>query len=252
MIVCKTEVEINEMRESCKIASDTLSMIRKKIKPGVTTLELNQLCHDYINSRGGYPSPLNYQGFPKSICTSVNNVVCHGIPSEDVKLAEGDIINVDITVLKNGYHGDCSFTFGVGEISPEAQKLVDVTYQCLTKSIAILKPGTQLGDIGEVIQKYAESHGYSVVREFCGHGIGRKFHEEPMVPHVGKKGQGARLPVGAVFTIEPMINVGHWKTKTLKDQWTAITIDGELSAQFEHTIAITNEGHEVLTAYDWL
>ncbi len=252
MIKCKTPEDINDMRESCDIASQTLSLVKDHIKPGVSTEDLDRLCREFIESKGGYPSPLNYRGYPKSICTSINNVVCHGIPSPKVILKDGDIINVDITVYKNKYHGDLSYTFPVGKLSTKAERLVKVTYECLMKGIGVVRPGVHVGDIGHVIQTYAESNGYSVVREFCGHGIGKSFHEEPMVMHYGKKGAGTILPVGAVFTIEPMINEGAWKTKILEDRWTALTIDGKLSAQFEHTIAITLDGHEVLTSYQWL
>lgn len=252
MIKPKSASEIDQMRVSCNLASDTLAMIRDHIKPGISTDELDKICHKYITERGGYPSPLNYHGYPKSICTSLNHVVCHGIPNKKEILKNGDIINVDITVFKDNYHGDLSFTFPVGELSESADRLVKTTYECLHKGIDVLKPGVRLGDIGHAIQTHAETNGYSIVRDFCGHGIGTKFHEEPMVLHYGKPGVGTILPVGAVFTIEPMINEGNWKTKTLADGWTAITEDKKLSAQFEHTLTITPNGCEILTNYNWL
>lgn len=248
MIFLKTDQEIERMRPACRLAAQVLKMIELEIKPGATTLHLNDLCDAYIREHGGIPAPLNYRGFPKSICTSINNVVCHGIPSPKVRLAEGDIINVDITVIIDGYHGDTSETFIVGATSSKAAKLVQVTRECLDLGIKSVRAGGRVGDIGAAIQEHAQRHGYSVVREFVGHGIGREFHEDPQISHVGVRGQGTRLEPGMVFTIEPMINEGHWKTKVLADRWTAITIDGMLSAQFEHTLAIKSSGEvEVLT-----
>lgn len=223
-------------------------MIEPFIKPGVTTQELNEICHEFTIKHGGISAPLNYKGFPKSICTSINDVVCHGIPSTKVKLKSGDIINVDITTIVDGYYGDTSRTFLVGQVSEEAQKLVQVTKECLDRGIQAVRSGGRIGDIGAAIQAHAEEHKYSVVRDFVGHGIGRNFHEEPQVSHFGTAGTGVRLTPGMVFTIEPMINIGHWKTKVKADGWTAVTIDGSLSAQFEHTIAIRSDGTvEILT-----
>ena len=217
-------------------------------KPGVTTNELNQICHDYIvNEQKAIPAPLNYHGFPKSICTSVNHVVCHGIPN-DKKLKNGDIINIDITVIKDGYHGDTSKMFYVGKVPPHAQRLCEITLECLYKGMELVKPGARLGDIGHVIQQYAESNHYSVVREYCGHGIGKDFHEDPQVVHYGKPGTGVELKEGMCFTIEPMINAGKRHVKLLqRDGWTVETVDKRPSAQWEHTLLVTADGYEVLT-----
>ena len=251
MIILKSDKEIEIMKKSCRLAALTLKYIETYLKPGVTTLEINDLCHDFIVRNGAIPAPLNYRGFPKSICTSINDVVCHGIPSSKTKLKEGDIVNIDVTTILDGYHGDLSKTFCIGEVSREAQRLVQVAKECLFIGIKTIRPGNRIGDIGQAIQKYAESHGYSVVREFVGHGIGKEFHEDPQVPHFGHAGEGPRLEKGMTFTIEPMVNQGHWKTKVKKDGWTAITLDGSLSAQFEHTIAIRNDGVvEILTVED--
>lgn len=248
MVVLKSDKEIEEMRKSCQLAARVLVMIEDFIKPGISTLELNDICHRFITEKGAIPAPLNYRGFPKSICTSINDVVCHGIPSANAKLKEGDIINVDITTILDGYHGDTSKTFFVGEVSPRAKQLVEVTRQCLELGIAAVRPGARVGDIGAAIQEHAKKHGYDVVREFVGHGIGKEFHEDPQIFHYGEKGKGVRLESGMVFTIEPMINEGHWKTKVRSDGWTAVTVDGKLSAQFEHTIAIRSTGAvEILT-----
>lgn len=236
------------MKPSCQLAAKVLDMIEPYVKPGVTTQELNDICHSYTIAAGALSAPLNYKGFPKSICTSINDVVCHGIPSAKVKLKEGDIINIDITTILDGYYGDTSRTFFVGNVSESARKLVTVTKECLDRGILAVRAGGRAGDIGAAIQEYAESHQYSVVREFVGHGIGRNFHEEPQITHYGTAGTGIRLQPGMVFTIEPMINMGHWKTKVKGDGWTAVTIDGSLSAQFEHTIAIRSDGTvEILT-----
>lgn len=244
----KTDQEIDQMRPAGRLAAELLDMITEHVKPGITTLELNNICHEYTLSHGAISAPLNYKGFPKAICTSINDVVCHGIPNAKTKLREGDIINIDVTPIVNGYHGDSSRTFAVGKISPAAEKLIQVTRECLELGIAAVKPGARVGDIGAAIQTHAEKHKLSVVREFVGHGIGRNFHEDPQIPHYGKAGKGERLVPGMVFTIEPMINIGHWKTKVKKDGWTAVTIDGSLSAQFEHTLAIRSDGSvEVLT-----
>lgn len=236
------------MKQAGQLAADILDMIEEHVRPGVTTLELNDICHEYTLKHNATSAPLNYKGFPKAICTSINDVVCHGIPSAKTKLRDGDIINIDVTPILNGFHGDTSRTFLVGNVSDKARKLVQVTKECLDLGIAAVGVGTRLGDIGEAIQTHAEKHGFSVVREFVGHGIGRQFHEDPQISHYGKAGKGQRLEAGMVFTIEPMINEGHWKTKVKKDGWTAVTIDGSLSAQFEHTLAIRSDGQvEVLT-----
>lgn len=245
----KTAEEIAKMRVAGKLAADVLMMIGTYVKAGVSTEELNQICHDYIvNVQHAIPAPLNYRGFPKSICTSVNHVVCHGIPSDKKVLKNGDIINIDITVIKDGYHGDTSKMFIVGEGSILAERLVRVTQECLYKAIALVKPQCRLGDIGAVIQKHAEAQRFSVVRDYCGHGIGHIFHEEPQIVHYGKAGTGMELIAGMTFTIEPMINAGTHHTKLLPDNWTAVTKDHKLSAQWEHTLLVTATGVEVLTA----
>lgn len=245
----KTDEEIAKMRIAGKLAADVLMMIGDFVKAGVTTEELDKRCHDYIvNVQHAIPAPLNYRGFPKSICTSVNHVVCHGIPTDKKTLKNGDIINIDVTVIKDGYHGDTSKMFTVGEGSILSDRLIRVTQECLYKSLAIVKPGTRLGDIGAVIQKHAEANRFSVVRDYCGHGIGQVFHEEPQIVHYGKAGEGMALEAGMTFTIEPMINAGTYHTKLLPDKWTAVTKDHKLSAQWEHTILVTATGIEVLTA----
>lgn len=246
----KTPEEIAKMRVAGRLAAEVLEMIAPHVKPGVTTGELDRLCHDYIvNVQKAIPAPLNYHGFPKSICTSINQVVCHGIPSDTKVLKEGDIVNVDITVIKDGYHGDTSMMFHVGTPLKHAEKLVDVTQECLYKAIEIVRPGITLGDIGHVIQEHAEAQHYSVVREYCGHGIGKKFHEEPQVLHYGRPDTGMTIVEGMTFTIEPMINLGKRHTKlNKKDGWTVTTKDGRLSAQWEHTLAVTADGCDVLTA----
>lgn len=253
VIVIKTPAEIEKVRASCRLAVEVLKMIEPRVKPGCTTLELNDICHDFIVSRGAVPAPLNYKGYPKSICTSVNEVVCHGIPSAKQILREGDIINVDITTILDGYHGDTSRTFFVGDLTkirPTARALVECTEECLERGIAAVRDGCRIGDIGAAIESQASKCGFSVVREFVGHGLGRSFHEDPQIPHFGRKGEGLRLQKGMVFTIEPMINEGVWKTKIKRDGWTAVTEDGKLSAQFEHTVAIMHDGSvDVLTRY---
>jgi methionyl aminopeptidase len=235
------------MRKTCSLAAETLGYIAPFVKPGVTTEELNKLCHDYIISHGAYPSPLNYNGFPKSVCTSRNEVICHGIPSKDEVLKDGDILNIDVTTYLNRFHGDTNKTFVVGNVNERARKLIDVTYLCMREAIKTVRPGGHIGDIGAVIQEIAHGHGYSVVEEYCGHGIGREFHEEPQIVHVGKKGTGAEMKPGMTFTIEPMINLGKRHSRLLKDGWTVVTKDSSLSAQFEHTILVTEAGHEILT-----
>jgi len=244
----KTPEEIEKMRIAGKLAAQVLEMIGDHIQAGVTTEELNKICHDYIvDVQDAIPAPLNYKGFPKSICTSVNHVICHGIPSEKKVLKNGDIINVDITVIKDGYHGDTSKMFYIGKPSIAAERLTNITQECLYKGIKLVKPGARLGDIGHVIQKHAESNYYSVVREYCGHGIGAVFHEEPQVMHYGKPGTGLELKEGMTFTIEPMINQGKRHSKLLPDEWTVVTKDHKLSAQWEHTLLVTADGFEILT-----
>ncbi|WP_108652061.1 type I methionyl aminopeptidase [Dongshaea marina] len=246
-IQIKTAEEIEKMRVAGRLAAEVLEMIEPHVRKGITTEELNQICHDYIvDKQQAIPAPLNYHGFPKSICTSVNHVICHGIPA-DKKLKDGDIINVDITVIKDGYHGDTSKMFMVGKPSILAERLCRVAHECLYLGIEMVKPGIHLGDIGHAIQKHAEKNDYSVVREYCGHGIGRLFHEEPQVLHYGRAGTGPILEPGMCFTIEPMINAGKRHCKMLKDGWTVVTKDRSLSAQWEHTLLVTEQGCEVLT-----
>lgn len=245
--IIKTPDEIEKMRVAGRLAAEVLEMIEPYIKVGVTTEELNTRCHDHIvNVQQAIPAPLNYHGYPKSICTSINNVICHGIPC-DKPLKNGDIINLDITIIKDGYHGDTSKMFIVGKPSIMADRLVRVTQECLYIGLKKVKNGVRLGDIGHAIQQYAEKHNYSVVRDYCGHGIGAGFHEEPQVLHYGKPGTGETLKTGMCLTIEPMINTGSYHTKLLKDGWTVVTKDRGLSAQFEHTILITDTGCEILT-----
>lgn len=235
------------MRTAGRLAAEVLEMIGPHVKSGVSTDELNAICHDYIvNKQKAIPAPLNYRGFPKSICTSINHVVCHGIPGPK-KLKDGDIVNIDITVLKDGFHGDTSKMFLVGDASIRAKRLVDITYECLLLGIRMVRPGVRLGDIGHAIQKHAEQASYTVVREYCGHGIGREFHEDPQVLHYGDSGTGMKLAEGMTFTIEPMINAGSRHVKLLPDQWTVVTKDRALSAQWEHTVLVTADGFEVLT-----
>lgn len=244
----KTPEEIEKMRVAGRLAAEVLEMIEEYVKPGVTTEELDRICHQYITEvQKAIPAPLNYKGFPKSICTSVNHVVCHGIPSEKKVLKNGDILNIDATVIKDGYHGDTSKMYFVGKPSIAAERLVRVTQECLYKGIEMVRPGARLGDIGHVIQKHAEAHHYSVVRDYCGHGIGRVFHEEPQVLHYGEPGTGLELQAGMTFTIEPMLNQGKYHTRLLPDGWTVVTKDHKLSAQWEHTILVTETGFEVLT-----
>lgn len=246
-IPIKTADEIEKMRVVCRLAADVLNMIAPYVRPGVTTDSLNQICHDYIvQQQQAIPAPLNYHGFPKSICTSINHVVCHGIPSDDT-LKDGDIINIDVTVIKDGYHGDTSKMFMVGNPSKQAHHVVKIAQECLFKGTALVKQGCHLGDIGYVIQQHAEKNGCSVVRDYCGHGIGREFHEEPQILHYGKPGTGRVLSAGMTITIEPMINLGKAQTKLLPDKWTVVTKDGSLSAQWEHTILVTKQGFDILT-----
>lgn len=241
--------EIEQMRKAGALAAQLLEYLEPFVQPGVSTQKLNDLAEEWTQKHGAVSAPLGYHGFPKSICTSINHVVCHGIPHEKQVLKEGDIINIDVTPILDGYYGDTSKTYCVGEVSPVAKKLVEVTEKCLYLAIAEVKPGNRIGDIGAAIQEYAEAAGFSVVRDFVGHGIGKIFHTAPQVPHYGTRGKGKKLRPGMVFTIEPMINEGGWETKILEDGWTAITIDGKLSAQFEHTLAVTETGVEILTKY---
>ncbi len=254
-VIIKTPEQIQKMRVAGKLAADVLEMIEPFVKVGISTGELDTICHKFmVEEQGCIPAPLNYHGFPKSICTSINNVICHGIPSDTKFLKSGDVINIDITVIKDGYHGDTSKMFYVGEVAPFAQRLTERTQQSLYKAIDVVKPGATLGDIGAVIQKFAEARdsngvSYSIVQEYCGHGIGEVFHEEPQVMHFGKAGQGLKLEEGMIFTIEPMLNAGKRYCKlNKKDGWTVTTKDGKISTQFEHTIVVTRDGCEVLTA----
>jgi len=246
-IPIKTPEEIAKMRVAGRLAAEVLEMIEPHVQPGITTEELDRICHDYIvDQQQAIPAPKNYRGFPKSICTSVNHQVCHGIPSAK-RLKKGDIVNIDITVIKDGFHGDTSKMFFVGEPSILARRLVKIARESLLKGIEKVRPEATLGDIGHAIQRYVESNNYSVVREYCGHGIGRKFHEEPQVLHYGNRGNGAKLQAGMCFTIEPMVNVGRRHVKLLGDGWTVITKDRSLSAQWEHTLLVTPSGCEILT-----
>src|ERR1041385_8318106 len=246
-VTIKSRDEQQKMREAGRLAAEVLLFVEPHIKPGVTTDQLDQLCHESTGDQlGAIPAPLNYKGFPKSICTSVNHVVCHGIPGPKV-LKRGDILNVDITVIKDGYHGDTSKMFYLGEPTVLARRLVETTHEAMVKGIEKVKPGARLGDIGHAIQTFAESRGYSIVREYCGHGIGRIFHEDPQVLHYGAPDTGIELKPGMTFTIEPMINAGKADVRLLPDGWTVVTKDHSLSAQWEHTVLVTETGHEVLT-----
>ncbi len=248
-IQLKTADDIAKMRVAGRLAADVLDMIGPHIQPGVSTGELDRICHDYIvEQQKAVPAPLDYNGFPKSICTSVNHVICHGIPSDSKILKSGDTLNIDITVIKDGFHGDTSKMFCVGDAPEHARRLIRITQECLYRAIDIVKPGITLGDIGHVIQQHCEAHNYSIVREYCGHGIGRVFHEEPQVLHYGKPHNGPKIAAGMTFTIEPMLNAGTRYTKlSRKDGWTVTTKDRRLSAQWEHTLAVTADGCEVLT-----
>jgi methionyl aminopeptidase len=243
----KTPEEVEKMRIAGRLAADVLHMIGPSVQDGVTTEELDRICHDYIvNYQQAIPAPLNYRGFPKSICTSVNHVVCHGIPSQK-RLKRGDVVNIDVTVIKNGYHGDTSRMFFVGEPPIIARRVCTIAYECMCIGITMVRPGIRLGDIGYAIQQHAETNNCSIVREYCGHGIGRRFHEDPQVLHYGKPGQGEELIPGMTFTIEPMVNAGKRYTKLLPDGWTVITKDHSISAQWEHTVLVTETDFEVLT-----
>jgi methionine aminopeptidase type I len=246
-VTIKSAAEQDAMRLAGRLTADVLDMIGPHVQPGVSTDELDRICHDYIvNVQQAVPAPLGYRGFPKSICTSVNHVVCHGIPGER-RLKQGDVVNVDVTVIKDGFHGDSSRMFPVGRIPPHVQRLVDVTYQAMWTGIRTVRPGTRLGDIGAAIQRFVEGNHYTVVREYCGHGIGRGFHEDPQVLHYGTAGTGLELRPGMTFTIEPMVNAGRREVRLLPDGWTVVTRDHSLSAQWEHTVLVTDEGFEVLT-----
>ena len=238
--------KFEKMKIAGNLASKTLDMLTGEIKAGVSTNKIDKLGYEYIRDNGGYSAPLFYRGFPKSLCTSLNHVICHGIPGERI-LDEGDILNVDVTTIVNGFYGDTSRMYSIGKISVKAQNLIDATYESLMKSIKILKPGLKLGDIGHEIQNYVEARGFSVVRDFCGHGIGDNFHEPPNILHYGKKNTGAELRPGMTFTIEPMINSGKYEVKILDDGWTAVSKDKSLSAQFEHTVGIKDNGYEIFT-----
>lgn len=243
----KTPEEQEKMRVAGRLAADVLDMIGAHVRPGVTTDELNRICHQYIvEIQEAVPAPLNYRGFPKSICTSVNHVVCHGIPG-DRKLRSGDIVNIDITVIKDGFHGDTSRMFVVGDAGVQARRLIDVCQEAMWAGIRQIRPGATLGDIGHAVQNHAESERFTIVREYCGHGIGRIFHEDPQVLHYGSPGTGLELRAGMTFTVEPMINAGKRNVKLLADGWTVVTKDHSLSAQWEHTVLVTETGHEVLT-----
>lgn len=247
-VTIKTGSEIEKMRVAGRLASEVLDMIEEHVVPGVTTDELNTICHNYIvNEQDAIPAPLNYRGFPKSICTSVNHVICHGIPS-DKRLKKGDIINIDITVIKDGYHGDNSRMYHVGKPTVLGNRICEVAKEAMFVGIEKVKPGIHLGDIGHAIQQHAEKNNFSVVREYCGHGIGKVFHEEPQILHYGKPNTGMKIEEGMTFTIEPMINAGKKETRLLADNWTVVTRDHSLSAQWEHTILVTGTGYEILTA----
>ena len=245
----KEEADIEGIRKAGQLVMDTFEQIEDKIRPGIKTDEINTIVHEFTIKNGAQPAPLNYRGFPKSVCVSINEEVCHGIPGKRV-LADGDIVNVDITSILNGYYADANKTFFAGKPGTEARKIFSVARECLKRGIAMVKPGNRVGDIGWAIQTYAEDQGCSVVRDFVGHGVGFDFHESPQIPHFGQRGQGTRLIPGMVFTIEPMINLGNKELKILADNWTAVTKDGSLSAQFEQTILVTQDGYESLTPYD--
>ena len=240
------EEDFDGMRKAGRLAAETLDFITPYVKPGITTGELDSLCHEFILDHNAIPAPLNYKGFPKSICTSINHVVCHGIPGGK-RLEESDIMNIDVTVILDGWYGDTSRMFGVGKVSVKASRLMDVTYECLMQGIEAVKPGATLGDLGHAIQTHAENHRFSVVRDFCGHGLGRVFHSAPSVLHYGTEGMGTKLAKGMFFTIEPMINAGKFAVKILPDGWTAVTRDRSLSAQFEHSLGVTDTGCELFT-----
>lgn len=248
-IQLKNEADINGIRKAGRLVLETLDRVESKIRPGMKTDDINAIVHEFTIKNGAQPAPLNYRGFPKSVCVSVNEEICHGIPGKRI-LRDGDIVNVDVTSILNGYYADANKTFFAGTPAPDAQKIVGVAQMCLKRGISEVKPGNTIGDIGWAIQSYAERQGCSVVRDFVGHGVGFEFHESPQIPHFGRKGQGIRLIAGMVFTIEPMINLGKYELKILPDNWTAVTRDGLLSAQFEQTLLVTDNGFESLTPYD--
>ena len=241
-----SEEDFRQMRLAGSLAAECLDYITDFISPGISTLEIDKLCHNFQVARGAVPAPLNYKGFPKSVCTSVNHVVCHGIPGEKI-LTDGDIINIDVTPKLNGWHGDTSRMFYVGDVKLKARKLVEITYEAMMRGIEMVKPGNTTGDIGYAIQSFAEKKNYSVVRDFCGHGLGKVFHDQPSILHFGRPGEGEVLSQGMFFTVEPMINIGDYKVKILSDGWTAVTSDKSLSAQFEHSIGVTHNGYEIFT-----
>jgi methionyl aminopeptidase len=245
----KNEADVEGIRKAGRLVMETLDLVEKRIAPGLVTEEINTLVHEFTIKNNATPAPLNYRGFPKSVCVSVNNVICHGIPGPYV-LQDGDIVNVDVTTILDGYYADANISFWVGTPSPDARKIVDVARECLKRGIAMVKPGNTIGDIGWAIQTWAEDNGCSVVREFVGHGVGLDFHEAPQIPHFGRRGQGIEMVPGMVFTIEPMINLGDNSLRILRDDWTAVTRDGSLSAQFEQTLLVTEDGCESLTPYD--
>ena len=247
MISIKSAREIELMRATGLLAAKTLRFMEDKLKAGMSTEDVNQLCHQYMVKRGAIPATLNYHGFPKSCCTSRNEVICHGIPNPKEILRDGDILNIDVTTILGGFHGDTNRTFLIGNVRPEIKRMVERTYQCMMAGIAVCRPGARTGDIGAVIEEMAHGYGYSVVQEYCGHGIGREFHEEPQILHYGKRGTGVEMKPGMTFTIEPMINFGKRHCRVLDDDWTVVTKDKSWSAQFEHTILITEAGHEILT-----
>ena len=249
MITIKSAREIEIMKEACKLAAKTLHFLGKNLEIGMSTADINKMCHEYTINRSAIPATLGYHGFPASLCTSRNEVICHGIPSSKEILKDGDIINLDVTTLYKGFHGDTSHTYLIGNVRPEIKKLVDVTYNCLMAGIAVCKPGARIGDIGAVIEEMAHGNGFTVVHEYCGHGIGRVFHEEPQITHFGKRGTGVEMRPGMTFTIEPMINIGKRHSKVLGDAWTVVTQDKSWSAQFEHTILITESGAEIMTTF---
>lgn len=249
MITIKSRREIEKMRKVGKLAAETLDWLGTQLKVGMTTDDINTLCHDYTLERGGTPATLGYNGFPKSLCTSPNDVICHGIPDPDVVLEDGDILNLDVTTILDGFHGDTNRTFLIGNVSEEHKKLVKVTYDCMMAGINQIRPGGHIGDIGAAIQELAGDLGYAVVRDYCGHGIGREFHEDPQVVHVGTRGSGPEMKPGMTFTVEPMINLGTDVCVLLDDDWTVVTEDGKFSAQFEHTCLVTEDGFEILTQW---
>jgi len=242
----KYKESFEQMKIAGSLAADTLDEVTPRVKPGVSTEELDKICYEFIKDNGGHSAPLYYRGFPRSCCTSVNHVVCHGIPGKKY-LNEGDIVNIDVTAIVNGWHGDTSRMFFVGDVSVKSKNLVSATYDSMMRAISIIKSGVSLGDIGETIQKFVEKKGFSVVRDFCGHGIGKVFHDSPNILHYGKKGEGTKIEEGMIFTIEPMINEGSYDTKLMKDGWTAVTKDKLLSAQFEHTVGVTKDSFEIFT-----